>query len=623
MALTYAPTPHLAQFGRVLERIKELRATGTADLERRTRIRAIMDGGPRGIQAVMAWEQGRQGGSPEDVARKYGVDLPTVNLMASGVERLAQQVGDIPRLRASEAYERDLRERFNKRRSIVADWDQYQQLEAHFPQIGRWLPGYTHTVWTISQGYYGYSKGEVPYPRAELRDSFDTYCGFSASGEEPDDVLVLRRIPLRVLRANYPDISWNAAAAELERKYKSRPLGTGGPSKWEGEDTGVEVCEYLDANGRSLVIAELSLQVAFTENPIYPEPPFVVARKYSFSDNVSAYHHVVGLVAMMAKLNLLGLIASEEGVFGELNIFGEPESGEYQRGRFAINRFEQGARVERRTGDQPQTLWAQIDRVERQMRIGAAYDVSADGISPNSYATGQGIQQLQSGMARNVDEYRKVIRLATQRLDTRRLMWAEAVWPNLKTKIYHYGSTNNRTYRPSSDIKGDYRTRRSTPISGIWGTPSDTVQGAQSLQLGAIGVEELQDAMGIENGEAILARNRARKAEEALLGRFTATPPGQPFMPGVVEAVLVEIMQNPDDQEEILAKYMVPPEPEPTAPELGALGPEGMTPEGAPPGIWDLLGSRPTQTALSRVMTNGTADAGLQLAGAMPQGALR
>lgn len=596
---------------RVLTRIEELRRSGAEEQAMRRRIRAIMDGGPQGIMAIMAWDQGRQA-NPETVARRYGFDLQTVNLMASGSERLGQEVGAVPKLRAATAQERELRQKAAKRRSIVADWDRYQQIAKLFPQIGRWLPGYSHAMWVISQGYYGYSEKQTPFPKVELRDSFDLFFGH---GVDPDDAAVVRKVPLRRLRQLYPELSWDAISAELERKVKTRPIfDPTGPSRWEGENTGCEVVEYFDCNGRSLYVPELPLVLGFAENPIWPEPAFVPMRKYSFSNNVSAYHHVIGLVGMMAKLNMLGLIASEEGVFRETNIFGDLLSGTYKKGRRAVNTLSTSSRVEKPTGDQAQTIWAQMDRLERQLRIGAAYDVSSDGISPNSYVTGQGIEQLRTGAGRNVAEYQQTIRLAAERLDARRLMWAERVWPADKVDIYDFGRSSQRTYVAKVDIAGDYRTRRQTPVPNLWGSPQEVSVGLQALAGGLLDTETMQDSIpGIEDGEAILANNRARKAEEALMARFVSTPPGQPFTPGPVEEALVRIMNNPDDQAEILEELMVPDEPAPQDPmaELAAMGAAPGGP-GGPPNVWDALQSRQTQTALSRVMSNGQADLGTQ-----------
>ena len=242
------------------------------------------------------------------------------------------------------------------RRAIVHDWDQYQQLTTDYPQIGRWLPGYTHCLWTICQGWYGYSDQPTPYPKVTLRDSFDIYPGF---GLEPDDVMVLRKVPLRVLKAHYPDVEWGQVESALQKGTLERGISAWssaaphGYSRWEGPDTGIEVVEYMDAAGRSLLIPDASMPLSFTENPLWPEPPFVVMRRYSFNANISAYHHVIGLVAMMAKLNILGLVASQDSVFRETNVTGEVESGEYRFGRGVVNILSPAPRWRSSPGTRP------------------------------------------------------------------------------------------------------------------------------------------------------------------------------------------------------------------------------------------------------------------------------
>ena len=42
-----------------------------------------------------------------------------------------------------------------------------------------------------------------------------------------------------------------------------------------------------------------------------------------------------GLMASMAKINVMSIIAMEDAVFTETNISGEMESGQYRKGRFA------------------------------------------------------------------------------------------------------------------------------------------------------------------------------------------------------------------------------------------------------------------------------------------------
>ncbi len=619
----------------VLQRINDLVMLDQVSRQERQRIQSIMDGGIRGIHAVMAWDMGRQTPNYDKLRQLYGVDLPTVNLMASGSDRLAHDLGDIPLLKPQSAAQTDMRERFVNRAKIVEDWDELNELELQFPQIGRWLPGYGQTAQFIS--WHQLPDG-TPYPKIELRDSFDVYCGWQGGDVEPPDLVVKRIVPLYALERIYPDIAWSAAADHLQKVRGTRTLdyrtgGTdlgvrskvGGLSTFDGPATGVEVVEYWNHAGTSYVIPELSLPLTFCENPIDGEPSYVVDRKYSFNQNVSQYHHIIGIQAMMAKLNIISLIASEDSVFRETNIIGDWEGQQYKRGRMAVNRFAPGTVIDKPTGDMPQALWAMIDRLERQLRIGAAYDVSNDGISPNSFATGQGIRELQGAAQKMVAEYQKVIRRGALRLDRRRLAWAEAMWPKRRTKIY-YGDGTLKHYTPDKDIKGEHITRRVYGIPGMWDSNANGIVGLQFLGAGVVDVEALQDSVpGIgTEGQAMLRRIDGDGAKRALLTRLTSMPPGQ-FTPGPVEAMLIEIMEKPENMVETLKKWASPQEPEMSPEEEafagGGLGVPG-SPDGPPiPGDPNELmammeGGMPmdesSQTAMSRSLSDGTSDAGVQ-----------
>ena len=66
----------------------------------------------------------------------------------------------------------------------------------------------------------------------------------------------------------------------------------------------------------------------------------------------------------MAKINVLSIIAMEDSVFTETNIVGELESGNYKRGRFAVNYLTPGSQVAKPPNNVPYQLFTQIDRIE-------------------------------------------------------------------------------------------------------------------------------------------------------------------------------------------------------------------------------------------------------------------
>ena len=111
-------------------------------------------------------------------------------------------------------------------------------------------------------------------------------------------------------------------------------------------------------------------------------PPFVFMKKVSFDQLKGQYDHVIGLMAMMAKINIMSAIAMEDSVFTETNISGEIESGQYRKGRFAVNYLAPGTQVSKPMNNMPYQLFQQIDRLERQLRMVGGYPVTDDSQSP-------------------------------------------------------------------------------------------------------------------------------------------------------------------------------------------------------------------------------------------------
>ena len=112
---------------------------------------------------------------------------------------------------------------------------------------------------------------------------------------------------------------------------------------------------------------------------------------------------------------------NEDAVFTETNIVGEIESGKYRKGRFAVNYLTPGSQVSKPVNNLPYQLFQQVDRLERHLRLGAAYPVSDDGQSPNSFVTGRGLEELGQSASLHVREYQSVLANALEELDAKRL----------------------------------------------------------------------------------------------------------------------------------------------------------------------------------------------------------
>ena len=524
----------------------------------RRRIRAIMNGGAEGVQAVLGW--GVNG--PDIEIDELDVDLPTANIMWSGLERLAQRIGRMPTLKTDMIPTKDTstaRKKAEKRHRIVSGWDDMSRLEMQFPQIGRWLPGYGLTFHTIRERSYG----GYTYPVAELRDPYDVYPGWFGPDQQPREVAIVRRVPYEALKNRYDELG-------PIRTNKARPAHGGIPilgrsGNWEGGKPKlgeVEVVEFYCEEGTYLICSDTEQTLAFVPNPLSSGGAFVVTKRFSFDQLKSQYVHVYGLMGQLAKMNLLGVMAAEDSNFRETNVFGEMDSEEYGRGRDAINFFQTGTRVERPTGDIINQTWQAVNILERQFRIVAGYDVQQDAISPNSFATGAGMQELQSSLSNNVREYQTAIRHSIELIDRKRLEWDDVMHPTKERKVYWYEGSkqNEETYVPAKDIAGDYRTRRVYGAMATFDETQKLLAGLQLLGARVIDVRTLQENLdGFENislvNERIL-QDQARDALLASLGNRSAQSDPSADM------ALVEILDTPSAAMDTLKKFFTPAEPQ-------------------------------------------------------------
>jgi len=576
-------------YGDVMDKVNALKST--ASLDDRARIRAVMNGGAVGVQAVLSYQGGvpNQGpGSGKGPHTDLGVDLPTANIMASGLARLAQKIGRAPTLKTDMIPTKDTqsaRKRAEKRGRIVQGWDDLTRMELQYPQIGRWLPGYGFTFHTIKERRIG----DELYPVAELRDPFDVYPGMWGPDQQPDHVAVIRHVSKSVMMRTYPEFAEIFEA----REAKARPGGVpiiGQASGWEGNPhRPIELVEFYCPEGTHVLVPEIERQVGFIPNPLESGPAFVVTKRFSFDKLQSQYHHVFGLMAMMAKLNILGLIATEDSVFKETNIIGELVGNTYARGRYAVNLFEPGSRIEKPTGDQLQQVWQSVNILERQFRIGAGYPVADDGQSPNSFATGQGIRELASSANENVREYQTAIRHSIELIDSKRLEWEEKMHPSKKKRVFYFegGKSFEETYTPRRDIGGDWRTKRIYGAMATFDENSKIIAGLQLLQARIIDRRTLQENLdGLENVSLINERIDQDMAKEVMIQGL-----GQRFgeQDPAAAMALVEILDKPSTATETLKKLFTPEEPQMSPEEqamaagMGAPGGGGAEMQGQPP----------------------------------------
>lgn len=578
-------------FADIVDRVTMLKSA--VDTSERSRIRAILDGGAMGVQAVLNGGMGVPNhgpGSGKGADTSMGVDLPTANIMHSQLERMAQKIGREPILKTDMIPTKDTdaaRKAAEKRARIVQGWDDITDFDMQFGQIGRWLPGYGFTLQVIRETKYGGSY----YPDVDLRDPFDVYPGALGPKQQPMEVAICRHTSRSLLARAYPDAKEKLTTKKNKTTSQGIPiLGTG---NWEGNPHDpVEVWEYMCPEGTYIACPEAEMILGFIPNPLETGPAFVFSKRFSFNNLQSHFAHVIGLMTMMAKLNILGLIGVEDSTFRETNIIGEMVGKTYKRGRFAVNKFEPGTRIEKPTSDQLQQTWQAINILERQFRVVSGYPVSEDGQSPNSFATGAGISELRQGANDNIREYQKVIRKGTEKVDQKRLEWEYRMHPSARKRIYYFQGSRHQSeeYTPKKDIAGDYRTKRIYGAMATFDENSKIIAGLQLLQARVMDRRTLQENLdGLENVSLINERIDSDQAKEMLIGalgqRSAERDPA-------ADAALLEIMNNPGGTKDTLEDILTPEEEpmmDPAAMAMaGGAPPEGFE-GGPPPGVQTIL----------------------------------
>jgi len=560
----------------------------------KARIKAILNGGPDGIKALLG-----------DTMETADADLlPAPNMLQSGIDRLAQKISGIPQVRVDIPNDVDsnrAKVRAEKLERIVTSYDEKQNLVLQLAQAARWLPGYGFCAWVVTtkkdkNGYF--------YPSAELRDPYDTFPGNFGPDQKPRELAVVRRVPRYKLAQIYPEF-----AKEILQKDEDDGTGedytdyatpfmsydSNRDNQWEDNTSqGIRIVEYYDAGGTYIIFPERNLILDFIPNTL-STPPFVFVKRVSFDQLKGQYDHVIGLMAMMAKINIMSAIAMEDAVFTETNISGEIESGQYRKGRFAVNYLAPGTQVAKPQNNMPYQLFQQVDRLERQLRMVGGYPVTDDSQSPNSFVTGAGLSELNSTMSLMINEYREIIKVGLVEMDEKRLemdtmlSYSQGITKKPIAGFFN-GTAFSENYSPLNDIGGDYRTRRIYGVMAGFDEPQKIVTGLQLLQAGVIDVETLQDNIdGLENVAKVQERIRKNKAETVLYDSILARS-----AQGDVQATMaaIALYENPSDVMEIFRQFYTPQEPQMTPEQMAMIQQQQMMAQqgGQPPTIAQALG---------------------------------
>lgn len=588
------------------------------DPNQRLRIRTILDGGPDAAKALLGHSVGKE-------------ELPWPDFMLSGLNRLAQKLADVPQPRVDPPVGNDsetVRKRAEKRERIVSSYDDADRMELQLPQVCRWLPGYGYGVWVIQPKVVKVNGRQVIYPTAELRDPMDCYPGEWGASQQPRELAVNRRVAPKQAKRLWPHL-----AGEIDRWQRTRGYAyqrtSGGAvvlegSKWENpSQRGMLLVEYRDETGIYLLLNDLRRVVHFTPNPC-DEPLFVVAKRFSFHRIRGHYDHGIGLMIAITKLNIMHVIATEDAVFTETNVYGSmplSNAGKYMKGRNEVNLFPPGTTVQKPPSNMPYQLFEVIGRLERQYRAVVGYPVSDDAQSPNSWVTGEGLRELTGSVTDEVREYQKVVRRALEDLDRLRLEYDDKVGGDERKPLVGMNRDTpfSDTYVPSRAIRGDYHTRRKYGVFAGWDDNATIVAGIQMLSAKAISRLDFQENIhGLENLTQVNERILQDDMREALVQGLIAEAAAEAQMvaqggPASGRAIMAMIEMLPAGTlKDRLQKYYTP-EGDELSPEEEAM----MEPPGDP--MADLLGGGAppdVATVMSRLTGAGPSPAaGVQTVG--------
>lgn len=574
MPSNYRPVkPPRKDYDRVQSRVAYLRRLNDPYLQDRYRIQKVMDGGRGAVDVLLE-------GMPTNE-----MSLPAANHIRSGIERFSEMIAPKPDLRVDPPMHKDsdrARKTAEKRERVVEGYDDACKMEKQLVQASLWTPGYGFFSWLVQMrrnprnGYW--------YPRAELRDPLTTYPAEWGIDQDPEDICYVRSVDRETLGTIYP----HAKASLMMRGRKQFGGGAvdlagvdGSNPGWDGTRGGAVVIEYVDAWGTYVMTPDHDGFLDVYEHPL-GRAPIVVPRRFTFNKLVGQFNDVIGLASSMAKLTLLHQIVMEDAAFAPIVVNGRMDQP-FRKGRDAVNVVE-GGDAKYLYQNVPYQMFTEIDRLENHLRATTGYSQQADGQSPISFVTGQGLEELGSSLSRQVERYQLVMRDGLECVDSVRLEMDEMVNGDgeLPMEGVRRGAAFSETYVPSRDIAGNYRTRRVYGLMAAWDDARKIVGGLQLLAAGVIDISTLRENLrGLDNVPMIEERSRKDKAQDVLFDGLMAM--AQQGDPRAQQAALA--IYRSGDIAGAISEFYAPPE---EAPEEVGLSAVPELPE-APPDITTVL----------------------------------
>lgn len=319
-----------------------------------------------------------------------GEEPAVANLVVAAARTHAQRVGKMPKLNGySKHNSPSARDRAEQHEDALMERLDRAGFPALLPQAAYWL---------LCHGFQPFilrADKKMNQAVIDIRDPLSCYPNTVwPHSPRVQDCLFSFQLPLWQLEALYPDAG----------RYYAR--------KEDVQE--VTICEaHLPSGTYIYTVEPEAIQLDFQENPTGRCNVYIPRDFSPDLDFYGQFDQVIPILIAQAKLMALVMSYTEQQVFAETNVIGEIDSnqGDYAKGPNAVNviRPAPAASVSKVTNNMSPQVFAELDRLERAVRMSGNMPAQLSGEPVASIATGRGIEQLTVAVDDNVGHYQSVL----------------------------------------------------------------------------------------------------------------------------------------------------------------------------------------------------------------------
>lgn len=453
-------------------------------------------------------------------------------------------------------------------------------------------------------------------PKIRVDDNYRAHYTLDVFGDKTLFYTRIFKHSLNDLMLLYPE---KAAQLSSLKKYKGMP----------GEaDRMIELAYWYDQNQQALVELEKGILLDSVPNAVPGECPVFIAERPKFGECVRGqFDDVIPVQMARSIMQTYALQAVDEIVNAPMVLPNDVQ--DYGDGPKAIIHTDTPNGVGKVPLNIPAGLFAEIQNLTVEQRVGSRYPEGRSGSIDASIITGQGVEALMGTFSTAIQTGQMILAQVLKRVGNYCFALDEALWPDVRKTITgnDFGTPYEVTYIPSRDIKGDHSCEVSYGLTAGLDPNRALVFLLQAGTAGLISKDtarrQLPVDINVEEEKINLDIEMTRDAlTQAIAGYAQAIPmmATQGMDPSNAVQQIAEITRlrlKGESIEEAVSKIFAPPPP----PEQAS--PEETAPtEGGPGGVFD------QQTGLPQGIAQGQAGNGaggardmiMQIAGTTPSG---